>query len=135
MSQLRSLLDEMAAVDDNGLSVDELAADIVELTHVERMVEVIRARKTRHLADRGGHHQLGYSSPTALLTHQTGISPGRAKTILSLGNARDKAPHAYAAWADGRLSTDQARHLFRAAETVPTSTPEPKNGWSTSPKD
>jgi hypothetical protein len=124
MSQLRSLLDEMAAVEDHRLSAEDLAADIVELTHVEQMVEVLRARKAKHLADRGGHHQLGYSSPTALLTHQTGISPGRARSIVSLGNARQKAPFAHRAWADGRISTDQARHLFRAAEAVPDEYPE-----------
>jgi hypothetical protein len=36
-----------------------------------------------------------------------------------MGRASQRAPHAYTAWADGRLSTDQARHLFRAPETVP----------------
>jgi hypothetical protein len=124
MSQLRSLLDEMATVDDHLLTVGDLAADIVELTHVEQMVEALRARKTKNLADRGGHHDLGYSSPTAFLTHQTSMSPGRAKTIVSLGNAREKAPVAHQAWVDGRISTDQARHLFRAAEGVPDAYPQ-----------
>lgn len=114
----------MATVDDQRLSIDELAADIVELSYVEQMVEVLRARKTKNLADRGGHHQLGYSSPTAFLTHQTRMSPGRARTILSLGNARERARLAHQAWVDGRISTDQARHLFRAAEGVPDAYPE-----------
>jgi hypothetical protein len=39
-------------------------------------------------------------------------------------NAMRSAPIAYQAWADGRLSTDQARHLFAAAETVPDIYPE-----------
>ena len=124
MSQLRSVLEEMAAVDDHRLSVAELAADIIELTHIEQMIDVLRARKTKNLADRGGHHQLGFSSPTALLAHQTRMSPGRAKAIVALGNTRERAPVTQQAWADGRISTDQARHLFRAAESVPDAYPE-----------
>lgn len=124
MSQLRSLLEEMAAFDDHGLSTAELADDIIELTFAQQMIEVIRARKTKHLTDRGGHHELGYSSPTALLIDQTGMSPGRARTVVSLGNVREKARLAHQAWVDGRISTDQARHLFRAADAVPDVYPE-----------
>jgi hypothetical protein len=123
MSAIRSALDEMFAVEDNELSAEELASDLVELSHVAQMVDVLQARKTKSLADRAGHHQLGYSSPTAFLVHQTGVSPCHAKRVVSDGNAAGKAPHVYAAWADGRLSTDQARHLFRAAEAVPDEYP------------
>ncbi|HJS72575.1 MAG TPA: DUF222 domain-containing protein, partial [Acidimicrobiia bacterium] len=123
MSAIRSALDELLAVDDTDLSVAELASDLVELAHVGQMVEVLRARKIRSLADRGGHHDLGYSSPTAFLVDQTGLSPGHAKRVISYGNAAERAPHAYDAWADGRLSTDQATHLFGAAEAVPDEYP------------
>lgn len=124
MSAIRSALDEMARVDDGDLSVDELASDIVELSHVAQMIEVLRARKMRSLADRGGHHVLGYSSPTAFLVAETRLSPSHARRVISFGNAREKAPHAYAAWADGRLSTDQANHVFSAAEAVPDAYPD-----------
>jgi hypothetical protein len=124
MSAVRSALDEMIAVDDHGLSVEELASDVTELAHIGQMVAVLRARKVKSLADRGGHHQLGYSSPTAFLVDQTGVSPAHGKRIVADGNAREKAPHAHAAWADGRLSTDQVRHLFRAAEAVPDQYPD-----------
>lgn len=124
MSAIRSALDEMFAIDDDKLSAEELASDVVELSHLAQMVEVLRARKTRSLTDRGGHERLGYSSPTAFLVDQTGVSPGHAKRIVGYGNARNRASHAYAAWADGRLSTDQARHLFGAAEAVPDLYPD-----------
>ena len=124
MSGVRSALEEQFAVDDRGLSAQELASDLVELSYVGQMVDVLRARKVKSLADRGGHRDLGYSSPTALLVHQAGLSPGHAKRIISQGNAAEKAPHAYQAWADGRLSTDQAVHLFRAAEAVPDQYPD-----------
>lgn len=119
MSQLRSVLDEMFATFDGDLTVEELAADLDELAHVGQMVEVLTARKVENLASRDGHHELGYSSPTVFLTDRGRMSPGRARQIIAMGNAVEKAPHAHAAWTDGRLSTDQARHLFRAAESVP----------------
>ncbi|HEX6219696.1 MAG TPA: DUF222 domain-containing protein [Acidimicrobiia bacterium] len=122
MSAIHSALDEMFAVDDSDLS--ELAADVAELSHVAQMVDVLRSRKTRSLSDRGGHHQLGYSSPTAFLVDQTGMSPGRAKRIISYGNAKEKAPYPHQAWVEGRLSTDQAQHLFRAAEALPDVYPD-----------
>jgi hypothetical protein len=124
MSAIRSALDELLAVDDGELSAGELASDLVELAHVGQMVEVLTARKIKSLADRGGHHVLGYSSPTAFLVDQTRVSPGHARRLVSYGNASEKAPHAHDAWADGRLSTDQAQHLFRAAEAVPDQYPQ-----------
>ena len=119
MSGIRSALDESFAVDDGNLTTEELAADVAELAYVIQKAEVLQARKTKSLAGRGGHHRLGYSSPTAFLVDQTRVSPAHARRILSYGNAADKASFAYAAWADGRLSTDQARFLFSAAEAVP----------------
>lgn len=124
MSAIRSALDEMFTVDDSVLSAEELASDVVELSHVAQMVEVLRARKTKSLVERGGHNELGYSSPTAFLVDQTKVSPGHAKRLVGFGNAQEKAPNAYAAWADGRLSTDQVCHLFRAAEAVPDEYPD-----------
>jgi hypothetical protein len=124
MSAIRSALDEMGAVDRRSLSADELAADLVELDHVVQKAEVLQAETIKALADCGGHHELGYSSPTALLVDQTKMSPAHARRVIGYGNVRNRAPHAYAAWADGRLSTDQAVHMFRAAEAVPDEYPE-----------
>jgi hypothetical protein len=124
VSQLRSVLEEMFAVDDGDLTIDELATDLEELSHVEQMVEALQARKVRNLTARGGHHDLGYSSPTAFLAHHGRMSYGRAKRIVILANAKTRAPVAYRAWVDGRISTDQARHLFRAAETIPDVYPD-----------
>ena len=124
MSAIRSALDEMGAVDRWSLSIEELAADLVELAHVVQKAEVLQAETIKVLADRGGHHELGYSSPTALLVDQTKVFPAHARRIICYGNVAVKAPHAYAAWADGRLSTDQAVHLFRAAEAVPDEYPD-----------
>lgn len=124
MSAIRSALDELAAEPNDRSSVDELVGDIEELLHVRQMVDVLIAGKVKSLADRGGHVALGYPNPTALLTHIGRMSGGRARQIVARSNATEKAPAAFRAWADGRLSTDQARHLFSLAETVPDSFPD-----------
>ena len=124
MSGVRSALDEWSSVEDSGLSVEELASDLVELAHVVQQVEVLQARKVKSLADRGGDHDLGYSTPSAFLVDQTGVTPAHARRIVSYGNAVERAPHAFQAWVDGRLSTDQVRHLYAAAEAVPDQYPE-----------
>jgi hypothetical protein len=124
MSAIRSALDEMAAVEDRELSAEEMAADIGELSHVIQISEVLLAKRVRTFVAAGGHNDLGYSSPSAFLVAQAGMSPATATRVIAHGNAVDKAPHAHAAWSDGRLSTDQARHLFRAAEAVPDAYPD-----------
>ena len=124
MSQLRSVLDEVAAIGDHELTLEELASDIAELVHVGQMVEVLVARKTKHLSDRDGHRALGYSSPTNLLVDVGRITPWRARQVVSRANAAVKAPVAYQAWVDARLSTDQARWLLAAAEAMPDVYPD-----------
>ncbi|HET9259725.1 MAG TPA: DUF222 domain-containing protein, partial [Acidimicrobiia bacterium] len=124
MSQLRSALEEVASVDDQALSTEDLAADITELVHVGQMVEVLIVRKTKSLADRGGHHDLGYSSPTNLLVDVGRMSPWRARQTVSYTQSAEKAPVAYQAWVDGRLSSDQVRWLFAAAEAIPDDYPQ-----------
>jgi hypothetical protein len=47
MSAIRSALDEMVAVDDTDLSISELASDVVELSRVVQMAEVLQARKMK----------------------------------------------------------------------------------------
>lgn len=124
MSAIRSALDEMSAMADTELSSDQLAADIGELVLVGQMVEVLVARKTRSLSDRGGHHTLGFPSPTAMLASLGRMSAGQAKRVVSRGLAPSKASAAYSAWSDGRISTGQADIMFRAAEAVPDMFPE-----------
>ena len=85
MSAIRSALDEMLAIDDRDLSANDLASDVVELSHVVQMVEVLRARKVKILSDRGGHRDLGFSSATAFLSDQARMSPGHARQSVALG--------------------------------------------------
>ena len=116
---MRSSIAEWTSFDPNDLSPDELASEITEALHTGQILETAVAGWVKNLADRKGHVDLGYPSPTAFLMHQGRISAGRAKQVVSRANASETAPLAFAAWADGRLSTDQTRHLFQLAEAVP----------------
>jgi len=124
MSVLRSALDQLAMTDPDRLSIEQVAEEIDELVRGIQTLEVLAATWTKHLVDRGGPDTLGYPSPTAFLKHRGRMSGGHAQQIVARANAAEKAPSAFRAWADGRLSTDQTRHLFAAAESVPDSYPE-----------
>jgi hypothetical protein len=124
VSELRSVLDQLKTVDPILLSPDQQSAGLAELIHGQQQIEVILASWIRSIASSGGHHEMGYSSPTAMLSELGRMSPARAKRLVSYGNAQTRSPLAHQAWADGRLSTDQATHLFRAAEAVPDEYPQ-----------
>lgn len=124
MSQLRSVIAETTAFEPSDLSPAHLADEIIEALHAAQQLDVAVAAWVKNLTERGGHHDLGYPSPTAFLTDQGRISPGHAKQIIAMAHAGAKARIAHQAWADGRLSTDQARHLFSAADGVPDSYPD-----------
>jgi hypothetical protein len=70
MSQLRSVLDQMAAVAGEDLTIDELETEITEIIHACDVLDVLLAKHLKSLADRRGHEELGYQSPTAFLKHQ-----------------------------------------------------------------
>lgn len=128
VSQLRSVIAEATAFDPDLLSPAELAGEIGEILYSIQMLDVTAAVLVKHLGDRGGHRELGYSSPTALLTDVGRMSPGHARSLVSMGLAADRAPVAHQAWTDGRLSTDQAKHLFAAAENLPDLYPQAEAG-------
>jgi len=123
MSELRSLLDQLSAVDIGQMSVEMLDEDIDELVYGRQMMDVLLAQRVRGMTDRGGHVELGYPSPTAYLTGK-GMSAGRARRHVIRAYASDSAPGTSKAWTDGRLSTDQAELLIRMAAAVPDQFPE-----------
>ncbi|HEX6287194.1 MAG TPA: hypothetical protein VFZ80_06885, partial [Acidimicrobiia bacterium] len=92
MSQLRSVIDDFMSFDPDDASAEELAASIREAIHGQQMLHTAISGWVKTLADRGDHHSLGYSSPSAFLCEQTGMSPGTAKRMVSHGNAKTRAP-------------------------------------------
>lgn len=124
MSTLRSLLDDLKTVDNRSLSPGELNADIVELCRGIDQIEVLIAEKTAALEASGALRELGFPSITSYLTHVGRMRVGRARRFVTQVRSRAAAPHAYAAWTDGRMTSDQAIHLFRVAERLPDVYPE-----------
>lgn len=119
MSEIRSLLDDLMAVDNQSLSTDELNADVGELCRGIDQMKVLVAEKTAVLEKSGGLTDLGFPSVTAYLMHIGRMSAGRARRFATRVKARIAAPAAYAAWSDGRVSSDQAAQLFQMAEALP----------------
>ena len=132
MSGVRSALDEWSSVEDRGLSVEELAGDVVELGHVIQKAEVLRARKVKSLADRSGDHDLGYSTPSAFLVDQTGVTPlmlggsSRMATLSSVPLTLFKR-----GWM-GDSPQIRSDICLRPPKPSQTNTPKPKNAWSRS---
>ncbi|HET9261303.1 MAG TPA: DUF222 domain-containing protein [Acidimicrobiia bacterium] len=119
MSEIRSLLDDLKAVDNLSLSTDELNSDIGELCRSIDQMKVLVAEKTAVLESRGGLRALGFPSVTAYLMYIGRMSGGRARRFATRVKARVSAPSAYFAWSDGRISSDQAAQLFQMAEALP----------------
>ena len=115
----RSVIKDSASFDPNDLSHEQLASVITEALDGIQFLETEVAGWVQNLADRGGHVDLGYPSPTALLMNLGRMSAGHAKQVVARANASETAPVAFQAWADGRLSTDQTRYVFSLAESVP----------------
>jgi hypothetical protein len=124
MSQLRSILDQLGLVDPEVLTIDELDVEITELVRGLEFLDVLLAKHVKAFSDRNGHARLGFPSPTAYLKYRGRMSAGHAHQVVARSNAAVKAPVAFRAWEDGRLSTDQTRHLFAAAESVPDAYPD-----------
>lgn len=124
MSQLRSVLDELATEPTELMRADELDAALTEILACRQRLDVIIADRVDDLRSDDRLVELGYPSPTAYLMHRGRMSASHARGLVSLTNARDRAPLAHAAWSDGRLSTDQARRVFTLAESVPDEFPE-----------
>jgi hypothetical protein len=124
MSALRSLLDEMAAVDPSGMTRAELDTEVAEISDGIQRLEVMMAERVGDMAGRGDLGKLGYPSITAYLCHIAHYSSGRARRTVTRIGAKMSAPASFAAWSDGRISTDQADVLFPAANGVPDQFPE-----------
>ncbi|HEX6222002.1 MAG TPA: DUF222 domain-containing protein [Acidimicrobiia bacterium] len=87
-------------------------------------LKVLVAEKAAVLESSGGLRELGFPSITSYLIDVGRMTAGRARRFATRVKSRLTAPGAFAAWSDGRISPDQAGHLFRVAEAVPDEYPE-----------
>jgi hypothetical protein len=119
MSSLRSALEEWITEDTDGLHVDQLADDLVELELVSGLLEAVRADRIEVFGREAGHQAHGYPSVTAFLKHRCRMATGRARRLVAAAQAKDIAPHVFQAWFNTRLSTDQAHRLLETASAAP----------------
>lgn len=119
MSVLGSFIDQLIADDDLSLDVSAQAEELVEMASFASKFDALFARKVDRFANAGGPQSEEHPSATAFLADRCRMSAGHARRKVALGNAVDRAPRAFTAWSDDRISADQATVLFRAAEAVP----------------
>jgi hypothetical protein len=123
MSELRSVLDQIAGVDLECLTAFELDSEIEELVSGGQMIDVLIAKRVAVMEKRGDQAFLGHSSPTAHLMAKR-LAPGKARRHVIRANSAQAAKATFTAWEDGRISSDQADHLFSLASTLPNEFPD-----------
>ena len=128
MSVLKSAIHEWSIEDLETLSNEELGDQLVELDTVIDQLELQRARCLDHFNLRKGFSLDGYPSATAFLVHRCRMAPGRATRLVAQSKSLSVMPETVKAWADERLSSDQARHLITAHDTNPEIFSEHESG-------
>ena len=88
MSQLRSVLEEVTTIDLDGLTGEDLVAEIGEVVFGIQTLEVFMTRLLSRLSDTDRLRGLGYSSATNLLCDVGGMSPWRARQTVLLRPVR-----------------------------------------------
>ncbi|HET9259078.1 MAG TPA: hypothetical protein VFP42_02995, partial [Acidimicrobiia bacterium] len=83
MSQLRSVLEEVTTIDLDGLTGEDLVAEIGEVVFGIQTLEVFMTRLLSRLPDTDRLRGLGYSSATNLLCDVGRMSPWRARQVVS----------------------------------------------------
>ncbi len=119
MKGIGSAVEDLLVVDVEGLDVDRLAGELVELERLSGLVEAARLQRLAVFEREGGHHSFGFSSPTAFLKFRCRMGGVRAHRLVHHAHTASTTPHVFSAWTDGRLSSDQVFQLFRTADRNP----------------
>ena len=111
------------------LALDEVpvgrAPEVIEvLGRIERRVAAARVRLGRRVAQSGLHTASGDRDPASLAARLSGSSVGRARSELELAERLEEHPVVEQAYAEGRLSTEQAQVVVKAAAADPSATAE-----------
>src|SRR5918995_6970920 len=119
MSELRSSLDELLAVDDGALSNDQLIVDIDEVERATRQLETIRARRLAELERRELWSRDGHLSVASWLASRHGVAPSTAAGHVRMARALEAMPVAADALAAGDLSPSSVDMLASARDAAP----------------
>ena len=119
MSTLRSALDELRSTDVFALSDDELASDLDELEHANRVFEVERGRRVAELERRGAYARDGHLSLASWLAARHRVAPSTASGHVRMARALEAMPVAAEALASGDVSSAAITLLASAREEAP----------------
>jgi hypothetical protein len=119
MSELRSALDGLLAVDDRVLSDDQLVADLDEVERATRQLDVVRARRLAELERREFWSRHGHLSLASWLASRHGVAPSAAAGHVRIARALDAMPIAAEALASGETSSAAVSLLASAREAAP----------------
>src|SRR5918995_5219722 len=92
MSELRSALDGLLVVDDAALSDDQLVADLDEVEHATRQLDVVRARRLSELERREMWSRDGHLSLASWLASRHRLSHTVAASHMRTARALEQMP-------------------------------------------
>jgi hypothetical protein len=119
MSELRSALDSLLAVDDGAVSDDQLVADLDEVEHATRQLDVVRARRLAELERRGAYLRDGHLSLASWLASRHRVAPSTAAGHVRMARALEAMPVAADALAAGDVSSAAVSLLASARDASP----------------
>jgi hypothetical protein len=118
MSELRSALDGLDAVDLRALSDEELAGFLDELERAARIVDAVRGRGLAEIERRRMFAADGHLSSAAWLAHRQGISRRAAEGAVRRAAALAEMPEVARAFGQGEVSASAVDELARARDVA-----------------
>jgi hypothetical protein len=119
MSEMRSAIDGLLVVDDAALSDDQLVADLDDVEHATRQLEVVRARRLAELERRQVWSRDGHLSVVSWLASRHRLSHTVAASHTRTARALEQMPVMAQAFAAGDVSSSAVTLLAHARETAP----------------
>src|SRR5918995_6809893 len=118
MSELRSALDGLLVVDDAALSDDQLVADLDEVEHATRQLDVVRARRLAELERREVWSRDGHLSVASWLAARHRLSHTVAASHMRTARALEAMPVMAQAFAAGDVAASAVTLLAHARDTA-----------------
>jgi hypothetical protein len=107
------------AVDDGAVSDDQLVADLDEVEHATRQLDVVRARRLAELERRGAYLRDGHLSLASWLASRHRVAPSTAAGHVRMARALEAMPVAADALAAGDVSSAAVSLLASARDASP----------------
>ena len=120
IEQLSSLADDLAGFEPWTLTGAELRQVAVGVQQARTSLDAVLSRLAGCADDMGLAKDDGATSTTAWLAALTGMTKGEASKLVALSRVTTEHTEATrAAWASGRLSTEQAAVIMKAIDALP----------------